>query len=106
MAAHSVKDSFRELHKILERREQQMLIDCENIVKTKLERLSKQENDLCLGVEQMKTAMDHFKSLVGNSTDTEVLTQHCQVQQQISHKVQEHCKIKKTTAPVEALRWR
>ena len=22
----------------------------------------------------MKTAMDHFKSLVGNSTDTEVLT--------------------------------
>ena len=101
MAAHSIKDSFHELHKILERHEQQMLLDCEDIVKTRLERLSIQENDLYLEVQQMKTAMDHFKSLVGNSTITEVLTQHSEIQHQIGFKVQEHCKNKKTTAPVE-----
>ena len=101
MVAHSIKDSFRELYKMLERREQQMLLECEDIVKTKLQRLSKQENDLYLEVKQMKTAVDHFKSLVGNSTITEVLTQHSQVQHQISLKVQEHCENKKTTAPVE-----
>ena len=100
-AACRIKDSFRELHKILERREQQMLLDCEYIVKTKLESLSKQENDLNNKFKQTKTAMDHFKSLVGNSTNTELLTQHSQVQHQIGLKVQEHCKNKKTTAPVE-----
>ena len=101
MAAHSIEVTFRELHKILERREQQMLLECEDIVKTKLERLLKQENDFYLEVKQMKTAIDHFRSLVGNSTDTEVLTQHSEVQHQMSLKVQEHCKNKKTTAPVE-----
>ena len=64
-------------------------------------RLSFQENDLYLEVKQTKTAIDHFNSLVGNSTDTELLTHHFQVQHQISLKVQEHCKNKKTTAPVE-----
>ena len=100
-AACRIKDSFRELHKILERREQQMLLECEDIVKTKLENLSKQENDLNDKVKQIKTAMDHFKHLVRNSTNTEVLTQHSQVQHQINLKVQEHYKNKKTTAPVE-----
>ena len=101
MAAHGVRGSFHELHQMLERREQQMLLNCEDIVKTKLERLCKQENDLYFGLVQTKTAIDHFKSLVGNSTNTEVLTQHSEVQHQISLKVQEHCKNKKTTAPVE-----
>ena len=101
MVAHSIKDSFRELHKILERREQQMLLECEDKVTTKLERLLKQENDLYLEVKQMKTTIDHFKSLVGNSTITDVLTQHSQVQHHLSLKVKEHCENKKTTAPVE-----
>ena len=100
MVAHGIEDSFRELHKMLERREQQMLFECENTMKTKLHRLSLQENVLHLEVKQMKTAMDHFNSLVGNSTITEVLTQHSEVQHQISLKVQEHCENKKT-APVE-----
>ena len=33
---------------MLERREQQMLLECEDIAKTKLQSLSKQENDLYL----------------------------------------------------------
>ena len=71
-----------------------MLLECEDIAKTKLQRLSKQESDLHLEVKQMKTTVDHFKSLVGNSTITDMLTQYSEIEYQMNLKVQELCKFR------------
>jgi len=96
----TILNSFQELHKILEKRQQEMLQECEQLVETKLRKLSVQENDIRFAVEQIEREVKQIQLQVKSSTDNEVLMQYSEVQHEIK-KTLEHCKMNETTAPVE-----
>ena len=58
-AINNLHGSFRELHNILERREQELVEDTTTITQQKLQKLSQQEKTLSLACAELKNVVDY-----------------------------------------------
>ena len=73
-AINNLHVSFKELHSILERREQELVEDAKTTVQQKLHTLSQQEKTLSLASAELQSVLDYTERCVSLSTDNELVT--------------------------------
>ena len=100
-AVNNLHTSFKELHSILERREQELVEDATTIAQQKLQKLSQQEKTLSLASANLQSIVDYTERCVSLSTDNELVSMETEMQKMITQKVQEHRKSEKSLEPVE-----
>ena len=96
---NNLRTKFKELHNILEQREQELVEDATNIAKKKLQILSQQEQTLCLASAELQSVVDYTKgceklSSISSSMNTELSNA-------IQQKIQEHSRSDRSLEPVE-----
>ena len=92
--------SFKELHNILERREQELVEDVTTIVQQKLQKLSQQEKILSLASAELQSVVDYTERCVSLSTDNELVSMDAEIRKTIQQKIQEHSKTGRSLEPV------
>ena len=100
-AINNVHTSFKELHNILERREQELVEDATTIAQQKLRKLSQQEKTLSLASEELQGVVDYTERCVSLSTDNELVSMDTEIRKTIQQKIQEHSKSGRSLEPVE-----
>ena len=95
----NLRTKFKELHNILEQREQELVEDATSIAQQKLQNLSQQEKTLSL-------ANAELQSVVGNTKRCEKLSSifssvNTELRKTIQQKIQEHKKSERSLEPVE-----
>ena len=93
--------SFKELHNILERREQELVEDATTIAQQKLQKLSQQEKTLSLASAELQSVVDYTERCVSLSTDNELVSMDTEIRKTIPQKIQEHSKSGRSLEPVE-----
>ena len=93
--------SFKELHNILERREQELVEDATIIAEQKLQKLSQQEKTLSLASAELQSVVDYTERCVSLSTDNELVSMDTEIRKTIQQKIQEHSKSRRSLEPVE-----
>ena len=92
---------FKELHNILERREQELVEDATTIAQLKLQKLSQQEKTLSLASAELQSVVDYAERCVSLSTDNELVSMDTEIRKTIQLKIQEHGKSGRSLEPVE-----
>ena len=98
---NNVHTSFKELHNILEQREQELVEDATNIAKLKLQKLSQQEKTLSLASAELQSVVDYTERCVSLSTDNELVSMDTEIRKTIQQKIQEHSKSGRSLEPAE-----
>ena len=101
VSINNLHTSFKELHNILERREQELVEDATTIAQQKLQKLSQQEKTLSLASAEIQSVVDYTKRSVSLSTDNELVSMDTEIRKTIQQKIQEHSKSGKSLEPVE-----
>ena len=99
--ADTIQTSFDELHKILEKRRQEMLSEAEGLVQEKIEKLSVQEKNLSLANKEVQSIIDYTERFVSHCSDDEVVSMHDELSSQIKNKIEGHGKADMIMEPVE-----
>ena len=97
----NIHTSFKELHNILEQREQELVEDATTIAQQKLQKLSLQENILSLASADLQSVVDYTEQCVSLSTDNELVSMDTEIRKTIQQKIQEHSKSGRSLEPVE-----
>ena len=100
-AISNLHTSFKELHNILERREQELVEDATTIAQQKLQKLSQQEKTLSLASAELQIVVDYTERCVSLSTDNELVSMDTEIRKTIQQKIQEHRKSGRSLEPVE-----
>ena len=82
--------SFKELHDILEQREQELVEDATATAQEKLQKLSQQEKTLSLASAELQSVIDYTERCVSLSTDNELVSMDTEIRKTIQQKIQEH----------------
>ena len=98
---NNLHTSFKELHNILELREQELVEDATAIAQVKLQKLSQQEKTLSLASAQLQSVVDYTERCVSVSTDNELVSMDTEIRKTIQQKIQEHSKSGRSLEPVE-----
>ena len=98
---NNLHTSFKELHNILERREQELVEDATTIAQQKLQKLSQQEKTLSLASAELQSVVDYTERCVSLSTDHELVSMDTEIRKTIQQKIQEHIKSGRSLEPVE-----
>ena len=98
---NNLHTSFKELHNILERCEQELVEDATTIAKQKLQKLSEQEKTLSLASAELQSVVDYTEQCVSLSTDYELVSMDTETRKTIQQKIQEHSKSGRSLEPVE-----
>ena len=93
--------SFKELHNILEQREQKLVEDATTIAQQKLQNLSQQEKTLSLASAELQSIVDCTERCMSLSTDNELVSMYTEIRKNVQQKMQEHSKSGKSLEPVE-----
>ena len=93
--------SFKELHNILELREQKLVEDATTIAQEKLHKLSQQEKTLSLASAELQSVVDYTERCVSLSTDNELVSMDTEIRKRIQQKTQDHSKSGRSLEPVE-----
>ena len=93
--------SFKELHHILEQREQELVEDATTIAQQKLQKLSQQEKTLSLASAGLQSVVDYTERCVSLSTDSELVSMDTEIRKAIQQKIQEHGNLGRSLEPVE-----
>ena len=93
--------SFKELHNILEQREQELVEDATTIAQQKLQNLSQQQKTLSLASAELQSVVDYTERCVSLSTDNELVSMDTEIRKTIQHKMQEHSKSGRCLEPGE-----
>ena len=102
-AINNLHTSFKALHNILERREQELVEDATTIAQQKLQKLSQQEKTLSLAGAELQSVVDYTERCVSLSTDNELVSMDTEIRKTIQQKIQEHSKSRRSLEPfVEA----
>ena len=101
VSINNLHTSFKELHNILERREQELVEDATTIAQQKLQKLSQQEKTLSLASAELQSVVDYTKRSVSLSTDNELVSMDTEIRKTIQQKIQEHSKSGMSLEPVE-----
>ena len=100
-AINNLHTSFKELHNILERREQELVVDAIAIAQEKSQKLSQQENTLSLVSAELQSIVDYTERCASLCTDNELVSMDTEIRKTIQQKIQEHSKSGRSLAPVE-----
>ena len=100
-AMNNLHTSFKELHNILERREQELVEDATTIAQQKLQMLSQQEKTLSLASAELQSVVDYTERCVSHSTDNELVSMDTEIRKTIQQKIEEHSKSERSLEPVE-----
>ena len=92
---------FKDLHNILEQREQELVEDATTIAQKKLQKLSQQENILSLASAELQSVVDYTERCVSLSTDNELVSMDTEIRKTTQQKIQEHSKSGRSLEPVE-----
>ena len=90
--ASSIQTSFKELQQILDKREQELLVEAAEIVQQKMDKLSIQEKNLSLASAEVQSVVDYTEKCVRHCTDNEVMSMHAEVRRRIEREIKEHGK--------------
>ena len=95
----NLRTKFKELHNILEQREQELVEDATTIAQQKLQNLLQQEKTLSLASAKLQSVVDYTErcenlSFITTSVNTELSNT-------IQQKIQEHSKSRRSLEPVE-----
>ena len=93
--------SFKELHNILERQEQELVEDATTLTQQKSQKLSQQEKTLSLASAELQIVVDYIEQCVSLSTDNELVSMDTEIRKTIQQKIQEHSKSGRCLEPVE-----
>ena len=97
----TIQTSFDELHKILEKRQQEILQEAEGIVREKVNKLEMQEKNLSLANGEVKSIIDYTEQFVSHCSDAEVMSMQDEISSRIKCQVEEHNKHDQNMEPVE-----
>ena len=100
-AISKLHTSFKELHNILERREQELVEEATTIAQQKLQKLSQQEKTLSLASAKLQSVVDCTKRWASLSTDNELVNMDTEIRKTIQQKIQEHGRSWRSLEPVE-----
>ena len=98
---NSLHTSFKELHNILEQREQELVEDATTTAQQKLQKLSQQEKTLSLASAELQSVVDYTERCVSLSTDNELVSMDTEIRKTIQQKIEEHGKSGRSLEPVE-----
>ena len=98
---NNLHTSFKELHNILERREQELVEDATTIAQQKLQKLSQQEKTFSQVSAELQSVVDYTERSVSLSTDNELVSMDTEIRKTIQQKIQEHSKSGSSLEPVE-----
>ena len=102
----SVKDninsSFDEIITIVEQRRQELLTEADEIVTSKCDNISSQEEKLSTRHARFHSAIDYTEHCVEHAADDEIMCMHGELQSLIEEQIAEHQKEEKNLKPVEA----
>ena len=98
---NNLHTSFKELHNILERREQELVENATTITQQKLQNISQQEKTLSLASAELQCVVDYTERCVSLSTDNELVSMDTEIRKTIQQKIQEHSKSGRSLEPVE-----
>ena len=93
--------SFKELHNILEQREQELVEDATTIAQQKLQKLSQQKKTLSLASAELQSVVDYTERCASFSTNNELVSLDTEIRKTIQQKIQEHSKSGRSLEPVE-----
>ena len=97
----TIQTSFDELHKILEKRRQEILQEAEGIVREKVNKLVMQEKNLSLAHTEVQSTVDYTVRFVSHCSDNEVMSMHTDIRSQMKREIEEHGEADRTIEPVE-----
>ena len=100
-AIRNLHTSFKELHNILEQREQELVEDATTIAQQKLQKLSQQEKTLSLASAELQSVVDYTERCVSLSTDNELVSMDTEIRKTIQQNIQEDGKSGRSLEPVE-----
>ena len=100
-AINNLHTSFKELHNILEQREQELVEDATTIAQQKLQKLSQQEKTSSIASAELQSVVDYTKQCVSLSTDNELVSMDTEIRKTIQQKIQEHSKSGRSLESVE-----
>ena len=100
-AINNLHTSFKELHNILKRREQELVEGATTIAQLKLQKLSQQAKTLSLASAELQSVVDYTERCVSLSTDNELVSMDTEIRKTIQQKIQEHSKSGRSLEPVE-----
>ena len=98
---NNLHTSFKELHNILERQEQELVEDATTIAQQKLQKLSQQEKTLSLASAELQSVVDYTERCVSLFTDNELVSMDTEIRKTIRQKIEEHSKSEKSLEPGE-----
>ena len=99
--ASSIQTSFNELREILDKREQELLVEAAGIVQEKMDRLSVQEKTLSLASAEVQSIVDYTEQCVRYCTDNEVMSTHAEIRRSIEREIDQHSMSERSLEPVE-----
>ena len=99
--ASSIQTSFTDLREILDKHEQELLVEAAGIVQQKIDRLSVQEKTLSLASAEVQSVVDYTKQCVRHCTDNEVMSTHAEIRRRIEREIKENGKSGRSLEPVE-----
>ena len=97
----TIQTSFDELHKILEKRRQEILQEAEGIVREKVNKLVMQEKNLSLAHTEVQSTVDYTERFVSHCSDNEVMSMHGDIRSQMKREIEEHGRADRIIEPVE-----
>ena len=98
----SINSSFDEIIVIVEQRRQELLTEADEIVTSKCDNLSSQEEKLSTRHARFHSAIDYTEHCVEHAADDEIMCMHGELQSLIEEQIAEHQKEEKSLKPVEA----
>ena len=101
VSINNLHTSFKELHNILERREQELVEDATTIAQEKLQKLSQQEKIFSLASAELQSVVDYTERCVSLSTNNELVSMDTEIRKTVQQKIQEHGKSERRLEPVE-----
>ena len=101
--ASSIQTSFKELRKIFDKREKELLVEADRLIQEKMDKLSVQEKTLSLASAEVQSVVDYTEQCVRHCTDNEVMSTHTEIRRRIEREIKEHSKSGRSLEPVEEL---
>ena len=83
----TVKESFKQLHEILHKREKQLLDRASELKQQKLDNLGAQKKGFALATSEIQGLVEFVEHSIENATDEEFMS----LQQQVQEQIQEQC---------------
>ena len=84
----TIHASFKELHDILDKREQELLEEAKRRGREKIQKLSSQEKNLSLAKAEVQSVVSFTEQCVHHSSDNDVMSMYAQLENRIKEKIE------------------